>query len=253
MVALGFLAGIWSAARRSPRAGIPGEKVVDLGPWLILGAIAGARALYVFTFWDEQFASAPMVEVFKVWTGGLVYYGGLIGASIACIVYCLAKRLPLWKIADVLAPSVALGQVFGRLGCLLNGCCYGASTGLPWGIAYPAAHATHPAGMEAAVVHPTQVYESLASLGLYAGLAWLFRRRKFDGQVFGGFLAGYAVIRSVVELFRGDYPPEQVMYGGATPAHLVSALIFVAGVTLLAVRRRNSARPQTSRDQQGEG
>jgi phosphatidylglycerol:prolipoprotein diacylglycerol transferase len=146
------------------------------------------------------------------------------------------KKLPLWKVADILAPSVALGYVFGRVGCLLNGCCYGRACSLPWAIRFPADNPlnppTHP-------VHPTEVYESLLNLGLYAVLAWLFRRKKFDGQVFSVYLVSYALLRSFVEMFRGDYPEHQHYLGGwATPAHLVSIAILAAGLVLLCLLPR---------------
>lgn len=240
MVALGFLAGLWTASRRALRAGIAAEQILDLGPWLIIGTIVGARTLYVISYWRESFAGQPVGEIFAVWHGGLVYYGGLIGASLACILYTRFKKLPLWKVADILAPSVALGYVFGRIGCLLNGCCYGRACDWPWAIHFPAGNPlnppTHP-------VHPTEIYDSLLNLGLYAALAWLFRRKRFDGQVFGIYLVSYAVLRSFVELFRGDYPQYQHYLGGwATPAHLVSILILVAGSGLLWVQRRSAAK-----------
>lgn len=235
IVALGFVVGLWTASRRAPLNHISGETVFDVGPWLIISSIIGARTLYVITFWREQFAGQGFFEAFKVWQGGLVYYGGLIGACLGCILFARYKKLALWRLADVLAPSIALGQVFGRIGCLLNGCCYGRPTVLPWGICFPEDHATHPAGSAAAPVHPTQVYESVLSLILYAALAWAFRRKKFDGQIFAYFLVGYAGIRAFVELFRGDYPRQQLFFGGAvTPAHLVSGLLLITGLGLLA-------------------
>jgi len=239
MVALGFLAGLWTSSRRAPRAGIPGDKILDLGPWLILGAIVGARTWYVITFWQEQFAGRPFLELFMIWQGGLVYYGGLVGASLAYIVVSRMKQIPLWTGADVLAPGVALGQVFGRLGCLCYGCCYGTESHLPWAIRFPPGHATHPVGGEAIPVHPTQIYESVLCLALYAGLAWLFRRRKYEGQVFASLLTGYAVLRFLVEMFRGDYPQDQLLLGGhMTPAQLVSVLMLAVGLILLAVLRQ---------------
>lgn len=239
MVALAFLAGLWTASRRGLRDGIPPEKIIDLGPWLILGGILGARVLYVISYWKDQFAGKPLGEIFMVWHGGLVFYGGLVGASLAGIHYLRRKKLPLWKVADVVAPSIALGYVFGRIGCLLNGCCYGRYCALPWAIRFPEGHETHLAGSPATPVHPTQIYESLLNLGLYAALAWLYRRKKFDGQVFGAYLVGYAVLRSFVEMFRGDYPASQHYLGGwATPAHLVSFAILAAGLALLLVLPR---------------
>src|SRR5207247_3325451 len=134
----------------------------------------------------------------------------------------------------ILAPSVALGYVFGRIGCLMNGCCYGRRCAAPWAIRYPAGHPTHPTDAAATPVHPTQIYDSLLNLGLYLFLAWLYRRKKFDGQVFAIYLLCYAVTRSFVEMFRGDYPAEHLR-SGLTPAHLVSIGIFAAGAVLFYV------------------
>ena len=100
MVALGFLAGLWTASRRGLRSGIAAEKIIDLGPWLIVGAILGARTLYVISYWHETFAGGPIGEIFRVWNGGLVYYGGLIGATLAVRSLLRLKKLPLWKVAD---------------------------------------------------------------------------------------------------------------------------------------------------------
>jgi phosphatidylglycerol:prolipoprotein diacylglycerol transferase len=235
LVAVAFLLGLWTASRRAPLSGVSAEKIVDLGPWLIGGAIVGARALYVISFWRDQFAGKSFSEIFMVQHGGLVFYGGLIGAAVTALLYVRIKNLPLWKVADVLAPSIALGSVFGRLGCLMNGCCYGRACDLSWAITFPAGiNDTHPVGQPATPVHPTQIYDSLLNLGLYAALAWIYRRKKFDGQVFGLYLIGYAVLRSFVEVFRGDYPPEQHYLGGwATPGQLVSIPIFVTGLVLL--------------------
>ena len=235
MMALAFLAGLWTASRRGLRDGFAPEKILDLGPWLIVGAILGARILYVTTYWQESFAGQPITEIFMIQHGGLVYYGGLIGASFACILFSLLKKLPLWKLADALAPSIALGYVFGRIGCLLNGCCYGSACDLPWAIHFPEGHETYPHG-----VHPTQIYESLLNLVLYLALAWLYRRKKFDGQIFAIYLMCYAVTRSIVESFRGDYDAAH-RHGGLTPAHLVSIGIFAAGAVLYAVQSRRRA------------
>ena len=220
MVALAFLAGLWTASRRGLRDGIAAEKIVDLGPWLIVGAILGARTLYVVSYWRESFAGKPLEEIFMVWKGGLVYYGGLVGASIAGILYTRLKKLPLWKVADIVAPSIALGYVFGRIGCLLNGCCYGRACNLPWAIRFPADNPLQPPTFP---VHPTQIYDSLLNLGLYAFLAWLYRRKKFDGQVFGVYLVCYAVLRSFVEMFRGDYPEISITWAAGPPRRTWSA------------------------------
>jgi phosphatidylglycerol---prolipoprotein diacylglyceryl transferase len=237
-LALGFLAGLWTASRREPRTCVAPEKISDAILWLMIGSVLGARVLYVATYWRESFAGQPWWEVFMIQKGGLVYYGGLIGASFAIIVYTHIQKLPLWKVADIFAPSIALGYVFGRIGCLMNGCCYGRACDLPWGIKFPPTPNGPPTGVP---LHPTQIYDSLLNLLLYIGLAWLYRRKKFDGQVFAAYLICYAVTRSIVEAFRGDYS-ELHRYAGLTPAHLVSIGILAAGVMLFIVLRRQAAR-----------
>jgi len=136
-------------------------------------------------------------------------------AALAFIIYVRWKKLSGWKIADILAPSIALGNAIGRIGCLLNGCCYGRVCHLPWAIRFPNQSAAWQQHFQAGLVgkgdpslpvHPTEIYDALLNFALYLGLAWLFRRKKFDGQVFATYLIGYAVFRSLVELFRGDYP-----------------------------------------------
>jgi phosphatidylglycerol:prolipoprotein diacylglycerol transferase len=229
MIALAFLAGLWTATRRAPRENIPGEKIADVTFWLMLGTIVGARTVYVTTYWKTEFVHQPISEIFMIQHGGLVYYGGLIGAIITGSLYVWWQKLPLWKVADVLAPSIALGNVFGRIGCLLNGCCYGRACSLPWAIRFPA---DHPTG--GAPVHPTEIYDALLNLVLYFGLAWLFRHKKFDGQVFATYLIGYAVFRFAVEFFRGDYPPDHI-HAGLTSGQVVSIPIFVAGLALAAL------------------
>jgi phosphatidylglycerol---prolipoprotein diacylglyceryl transferase len=227
LAALGFLMAFWTSSRRAPREGLSPEVVVDLAPWLIGGAIVGARLFYVITHWDAEFAHRPLWEVFALGRSGLVWYGGLIGASLATILYARTKRVSLWKVADVIAPSIALGHVFGRIGCLMTGCCYGRATHLPWAIQFPKDHWT--GGVP---VHPTQIYEALLNAVLYGGLMWLYRRKKFDGQIFGCYLVGYAVLRTIVEAFRGDYP-KYYLGGYITPAQLLSVVILATGCILL--------------------
>ena len=225
MMATAFLVGLWTANRRARLVNVSSDVITDVTMWLLVGSIIGARIVYVTTYWKDEFAGGPFYEVFMVQHGGLVYYGGLIGASVAGIGYMLWKQLPVWKIADIVAPSIALGSVFGRIGCLLNGCCYGRTCDLPWAIRFPSGHETH--GLP---VHPTEIYDALLNLLLYLGLAWLFRRRKFDGQVFALYLIGYAICRSIVESFRGDYPVDHIHAGLFTPAQLLSVPILIAGI-----------------------
>ena len=240
MVALAFLAGLWTATRRARRENISSERIGDVVLWLMIGGILGARIVYVTTYWKDEFAGQPLSEIFMIQHGGLVYYGALIGSTIAGIIYIRWKKLPFWKTADVLAPSIALGNVFGRIGCLLNGCCYGRACSLPWAIRFPADNPLHP---PTTPVHPTEIYDALNNLIFYLLLAWLFRRKKFDGEVFITYLVGYAIIRTIMEYFRGDYPPDQIHFG-LTPGDLISIPIFITGL-VLGIILSNRARKTT--------
>ena len=230
-VAIGFMLGIWTAGLRGERDKLDPAQIMDLTLWIFGGAFVGARILYVITFWSEEFSGQPFWKMFAL-RSGFVFYGGLVGASVTAIAYTRWKKLPTWKLADALGPSVALGHGFGRLGCLMTGCCFGRACELPWAIKFPYGHATHPN-----LVHPVQIYEALLNFSLYGLLALAHRKKRFDGQVFAFYLLGYAVVRATVELFRGDYPEGQ-MTGWATPAHLVSVVILAAGIGLYVWRSK---------------
>jgi phosphatidylglycerol:prolipoprotein diacylglycerol transferase len=243
MIALAFLAGLWTAVRRARRQNISAEQISDVTLWLMAGSIIGARIVYVATYWHEEFAGRPVQNIFAIWQGGLVFYGGLIGAAAAGFIYGFWKKLPVWKIADVLAPSIALGSFFGRIGCLLNGCCYGTVCNLPWGIRFPNGSYAweHQRGQNligendpALPVHPTEIYDALLNLSLYIFLAWLFRRKKFDGQILATYLICYAITRSITETFRGDYT-ELHYHLGLTPAQWISVPILISGLLLATV------------------
>lgn len=235
MVALGFLAGLWTASRRAPQDGIHPERILDLGPWLIVGAIVGSRLLFVISYWDEYFARQPWYEIFMIQRGGLVFYGGLIGSFAAGVIFIRWKKLPFLKVADVMAPSIALGHAFGRIGCLMNGCCYGKPTQCFLAIHFPTDHETGGAG-----VHPTEIYESVLNALLYLGLAWMFRRKKFDGQIFALYLLLYSVLRATVECFRGDY--SSLILGWITPGQVASAVTFALGLVMWRMASRNKAK-----------
>jgi phosphatidylglycerol:prolipoprotein diacylglycerol transferase len=225
--ALGFFAAFGTGSKRAAREGLPGEAIMNLAPWIIGGAIIGARILYVINYWDQEFAGQPLTRIITIGRSGLVFYGGLIGSSLGTIIYCWKNKYPLWKVADVMAPSISLGHAFGRIGCLMTGCCYGRACDLPWAIHFPATHVTAGLG-----VHPTQIYESILNFSFFAFLMWRYRSKKFDGQIFATYLIGYALIRAFTEYFRGDYGKQQYLGGILSPGQEVSVVMFVIGVAL---------------------
>jgi phosphatidylglycerol:prolipoprotein diacylglycerol transferase len=240
-VAMGFLAGSWIAARRGKAIGLDPQAIQDLVfPWLLVGGLIGARILYVVSYWQRDFAGQPLGEVVAIWKGGLVFYGGLIGATVAGVVGIRRKGMPLWPTADCLAIGVALGHVFGRVACWFNGCCYGRACTLPWAIHFPADHATG-----GAAVHPSQLYEAALNLLLCLGL--IVRQSRgghVPGQIFALYLMAYAGIRSFTEYFRGDYGVQSAPASGVlTPGQTTSLAIAAAGIAVWLFRK---ARPDSS-------
>ena len=222
-MAAGVLLGMWTASRRATLENVPSETILDFGPWLIIGTIVGARLLFLISYWDT-YDGKPWQSIILDRTG-FVFYGGLIGASLACILWTRKLGVPLWKFADILAPSISLGHALGRIGCYMTGCCHGTTCDLPWGVQFPVGHETHPHA-----VHPVQIYEAFLNFGLYLFLAWLFRRKKFDGQVFASYLMCYAIVRGTVEFFRGDY--HDLYLGFLKPGQLTGIIVFTAGALL---------------------
>ncbi len=234
LVAVGFALGLWLAARRARVAGIDHEQVQLLGVWLIVAGMLGAKLFYIVFFWHD-FVTGWRVAGIPSLREGFVFYGGFIGAIGATILFARTKQLPLWRLADVLAPLVALGHVFGRLGCFFNGCCYGHPCRLPWAVRFPDPHV-----LAGTPLHPTQLYEAAGNLALFAGLLAFDRRRRFDGQVWWTYVVAYGVLRFGIEFFRGDY---EARYAGVlTLSQFIALALIVAGVVGLVTLRRAGQR-----------
>jgi len=233
LVALGFLIGLWTASRRAAqREGFAPEQILDLGVWLIVSGLLSAKLFYVIFFWDD-FQNAWQDAGVNSLREGFVFYGGFIGAVLATVLYARRNRLPLWNVADAMAPSVALGHAIGRLGCFFNGCCYGKATTLPWGVPHPNPYAT-----QGATVHPTQLYEVLGNLAICASLSVYYRRKKFDGQIWWLYVLIYGALRFLIEFLRGDYPFRYL--GIFTLGQAVAALMMVAAMVALSRGRATS-------------
>jgi phosphatidylglycerol:prolipoprotein diacylglycerol transferase len=199
MIGIGFLLSITLASRRAKKEGINPDVILDLGVYLLLAAIVGSRILYVLTNLHE-FTRNPF-EVFAIWKGGLVFYGGLLAAVPVGIWYVKKHNLPIWKTADMIAPFIALGHAFGRLGCFFAGCCYGAPCSGPLCITFTDPRSLAPLGIH---LFPTQLMESAGEFAIFLLLLALRRYKQFDGQLFGIYLVLYAVLRFAIEFFRGD-------------------------------------------------
>jgi phosphatidylglycerol:prolipoprotein diacylglycerol transferase len=204
LLAAAYLAGLWLAVRRARAAGIDGNRIMDLLIWVIIAALVGAKAL-LFVVDFNHFTSSWQEFTTLLRSGG-VFYGGLIAAIVVCIYQLRKHRLPLWTSGDLFAPGIALGYMVGRLGCLMAGCCYGKPTDVAWAVTFtdPAANLNVGTPLNVAL-HPTQLYEAGAGLILLIAMLILEKRPKpFAGRTFWSFALGYAVLRFIIEFYRGD-------------------------------------------------
>ena len=224
LLAVGFLLAVFLARDRARRAGIDPNVMLDMSFYILLAAILGSRLFYVVTNWPE-FAGSP-IDAVKFWRGGLVFYGGLICASLVGVWYVRKGRLNLSKMADVVAPSIALGQALGRLGCFSAGCCYGNPTTVPWAVTFRNPESLAPIGVP---LHPTQLYESAATFGIFLALLSMHRWERFQGRLLWYYLLFYSTARFIIEFFRGD--PR----GWAIPGMLSSAQATGIPVVLVAL------------------
>jgi phosphatidylglycerol:prolipoprotein diacylglycerol transferase len=206
ILAFGFISGGILILLKSRREGISLERVIDLFCLTIFSALVGSRGLHVLLNL-HSFREDP-IKIFRVWEGGLVFYGGFLLAIGVAVGYMRWYRLPTWKIADLFAPSVALGLFFARIGCFMAGCCYGKETSLPWGVTF-----TDPLSLARLHIplHPTQLYEAAGGLFLFLSLIWMEKKKSYDGQIFWLFLLLYSILRFFIEFVRDD--PRGFLFG----------------------------------------
>jgi phosphatidylglycerol:prolipoprotein diacylglycerol transferase len=222
---MGFLAAIGFSLREARRVGEDPNRILDLCFYMLIAALVGSRVLYVIINWNT-FSHDP-VEIIRIWHGGLVFYGGFIGAGLVALWYMPRYDLSLWKTADILAPSIALGQFIGRMGCFFAGCCYGKPCDLPWAVTFSDFDSLAPRGVP---LHPTQLYSSLNGLVIFLFLLFLRRRKSFEGQLFWIYVLLYGVSRSFIEVFRGD-ERGVIIEGLASTSQFIG--IIMAGVAVV--------------------
>jgi len=233
LIAAGFLLGLALAVRQAKKQGIPSDKIVDLGFYLLIAALIGSRLLFVLV--EAGYFLRNPLDIFKIWEGGLVFYGGVIFAIPVAVWYAKKKGLDIWSAADIFAPSLAIGHAIGRLGCFSAGCCYGKhAEDLPWAVTFLDPESLARIGVP---LHPTQLYESAGEFINFLILITLRKRRSFKGQLFWAYLLIYSVIRFTVEFFRGD-EVRGFLFGNFSISHGISLLIFISAVAAILVFRK---------------
>jgi phosphatidylglycerol:prolipoprotein diacylglycerol transferase len=234
MLLLATFGALFLTAWRARREGLDVDDVYDLSIWLLTGGLIGARAFFLAEYRDtvHQFW-----DVFKVWQGGIVFYGCIIGGLIGSMIFWARRRFPFWPMADAVATALALGIMLGRLGCWLNGCCFGAVSEAPWAVTFPAgtpawSHHVHeglipPTAARSLPVHPSQLLAALDGLVLLVLLSAYYPRRRRDGEVMALLMVAYPILRFLNEGLRGDEGP---VLAGLTIAQVISAALLPCGL-----------------------
>jgi phosphatidylglycerol:prolipoprotein diacylglycerol transferase len=241
LLAAAYLAALQLAVVRARRQGIDGNRIMDLGIYLIIAALVGAKLMLVVV--DFQYFVHQPREILSLVRAGGVFYGGLIAAFLVALWLVRRYGLAMWTTADLFAPGIALGHVIGRFGCLLAGCCYGRPTTVPWAITFTnpvaAANVGTPLGVP---LHPTQLYDAGAELVILIFLLVSERRgRPFAGRTFWLYVLLYAVSRFIIEFYRGD---DRGMILGVSTSQFVSIVAVPVALLMLArLRARSAATP----------
>lgn len=228
MVVLAVIAVIAISILEARRVGMPTEHIYNVGLWAIIGGIVISRLFHVIDKWNYYIANPWQIIRFE----GLTIYGAVIGAMIGVLIYAWVKKLSFWQIGDIAAPGALVGQAIGRVGCVLNGCCYGLPTTLPWGLIY-----TYPGSYgPGEAVHPTQIYHLLWNLIAFA-IIWSLRTRlKPAGSVFLAYFALYAAGDLGVRFLREGEPFRSGMFFNMQQAQLIGIAILMITVPLFLIR-----------------
>jgi phosphatidylglycerol---prolipoprotein diacylglyceryl transferase len=235
LIATAVLIGVNLSMRLGQYRKIDGEAIADLAICLVIGAIPAARLYYVIFEWHTY--SQHPENIIKIWEGGIAIHGALIGGSIAAIIFAKFKQISFWQLADIVAPSVALGQAIGRWGNFFNSEAFGSQTDLPWKLCIPKYSNT------CEYVHPTFLYESLWNLLVFGLLMWLFIKDNRHhhlkaGSIFLVYLVAYSIGRFAIEGLRTD----SLMFGSLRMAQMISLVgigIGSIGLSWLYLRRRS--------------
>ncbi len=236
MLALGFLAAMYMAQRDAKKFNMPEEKLASVFPWIIVAGAFGARFFHAIVERPLYFWEHP-IEIFYFWDGGVTFYGGLIGGVLVIWLFSRKNKIPFVQVGDFLIVYVALGQVFGRLGCFLAGCCHGVPTDEPWGITITNPESiTRPLGIP---LHPTQLYQALVNLITFIILYKVSRHKKFNGQMLLIYGLTYPLGRAIVEIFRGDSIRGFIIDGIISTSQGISIVIFIVCLAIYIIKSRS--------------
>ncbi len=220
-VAAGFLLSTFLILRDSEKFGISKDNIFDCLITILIGGLIGGRGLFVIINWEYYFYHP--LKIFMFYEGGMAIQGGLVVATLSGAAVFRIKKIPFWRTSDLIAPYIALGQSVGRIGCFLNGCCYGRVIEKGIGVTFP---------QEAVMRVPTQIYSSLALLAIFVILIEIRQKRPFDGYVFTMYLALYSVFRFFMDFLRGD---NLAVVSGMRLSQIISIGMLLCAIVIYVV------------------
>ncbi|MFW6131440.1 MAG: prolipoprotein diacylglyceryl transferase [Candidatus Aminicenantaceae bacterium] len=246
MMAIGVIAAFLFVYYQGKKQGLPASKIIDMGFFVVLISLIGAK-LILFIGDISLYINNPK-ELLSLLRSGGVFQGGLAFGFVFALWYMWKHKLPIWKVADIVAPGIALGHGFGRIGCFLAGCCFGRESSMPWGVTFSSQYASNITGVPLGVkIHPTQLYESVLNFLNFFVLFYLLKKKKFDGQVFAFYIINYSILRFFVEFYRW-HPDKYFLFPDASfylkfSFHQIFCVVGLAAglILLMILRKRKSA------------
>lgn len=200
MLAVSFLAALWYVKRKAPGQGISPIVIENLAFYIMLGVIIGGRLLYAAFHWSQY--RSDLLGIFRIWEGGMMFFGGFLGGFLLGALYLRKQNISVLKISDTVAPALGLGLFFTRIGCFLNGCCFGKPSLLPWAVRFPDECVAGVSSLSGSTLHPTQLYESIFGLALFFFLNNRLTKSFRQGTIFAQFLIFYGGFRFGIDFIR---------------------------------------------------
>lgn len=277
LIVTGFLLALYCGFRQANKIGHYGNDILDYGFWALVGGLAGARTLYILVEWRRFFITDPwskvpsigihIPSVFAIWEGGLVIWGGILGGFVALVFFCRARNLRMWEFADLCVIGVPLAQAIGRLGCIAAGCCYGhpvyhldqagkVIADLPLAMRFPTGSLAYSSLFNSAnpaesqlmqslgttlPLFPSQLAEAFGTMFIFVVLLLVYRRKWFHGHVLIAYAALYSIVRSALELLRGDAARGFVIDGVLSTSQFISlAVVILAIIGCFALKNKSA-------------
>jgi phosphatidylglycerol:prolipoprotein diacylglycerol transferase len=200
MLAVSFICAIIYVRHAAKKYAISPVIIENLAFYLMVGVIIGGRILYAIFHWHQY--ENDLLGIVRIWEGGMMFFGGFLGAVLASLLYLRKQKIPVLKIADIIAPAIALGEFFTRIGCFLNGCCFGTPSTLPWAVKFPPHCVAGSSPVSQYALHPTQIFSSLFGLALFFFLNHRLNKVHKTGAVFALYLIFSGMFRFGIDFIR---------------------------------------------------